>query len=1103
VNITHKKRQLASGISVVAIAAALTVATPAFAQAGSSTLQGTAPAGSQVVATQVDTGSVRRVTAGSDGHYVMPGLQPGTYHVTAGDKAQDVTVAVASTSVVDFEAAAGGREAIVVTGRRPTVDTKSSSVNQLVALHDIASLPQTTRNFLEFADTVPGMQFSVDQNHNTTLRGGAQLNSAGNVYIDGVSQKDYVGSGGGTGGSGSGFTGSGGPSGNGDPGNPFPQLAISEYKVVSSNYTAEYGDAASAIIIAQTKSGTNRFQGEAFFTYTDENLRAKLPSEVATHTPKAKQPSKEYGVALGGPIIKDVAHFFFTWEHKSLANYATVLPAAEVPDSIISLLPGDVQEQFGPVTNPFTENLYFGKIDVEPTDNDRVEVTGNFRLEHNIPNAGGQNAITTQVPYKNNVKRGDAKWQHNGDGWFNAVRVSYQDALSAAEPTKPSPQYDYFYFPNDPAGPNSNAGRASIINVGGPGSGVGVVNRQKGWTVADDATFTNIQLAGTHTLKVGAAFTSIDLTTQNASADQGSATYYFAVTAAGVSPTPFEVQYPLLTEGFNTARVTTNDKQYSAYVQDNWDVSSQLQINLGLRYDHEVIPAYLDYVTPANVVTGMHTNYPGTNIPFGDVLNQDAPGAPAININDYISDGHTRKAPHLFSPRLGFSYDVHADGRMVIFGGYARAYTRNLFSTLALETTKIALNGNPEILFPSPQTPGNFGGTCITPADVGTGHCYAWDPVYLTAAGLATLQANPNSHEVDLINNNIKTPYSDQFSLGIRNRIGDWNTQATVAYIASYNGIYGHWGSRYANGQFYDVTGSQWGAAPVPGVGSLILWDNGFKDHNLQFTLGAQKPYTRQSGWSATAAYTFSSAKQNNSYAYGAGGNMYLFDYPRAEDYDWLRSNSVPRHRLVLTGTKDLPWDIQIAGKLTLATSTPYYSAAYGCNAGVPGCTQNSSGFYVNQYGGGFGRWVALTPKKFLGYKDLDLQITKNFSFFHTFDAYARVDVINVFNWHNYSDTQFTTDSSGNPIRVRYNPNGNIVGSPFTVRLSAGLRFGDVRPALPAAVEALPPPPPATQTCPDGSVVEAGAACPVAAAPPPPPPPPPPPAPTERGERGQ
>jgi len=342
--------------------------------------------------------------------------------------------------------------------------------------------------------------------------------------------------------------------------------------------------------------------------------------------------------------------------------------------------------------------------------------------------------------------------------------------------------------------------------------------------------------------------------------------------------------------------------------------------------------------------------------------------------------------------------------------------------------------------------------------------------------------------------NNIKTPYSDQFSLGIRTRLGDWNAQAVGSYVASYNGIYGHWGARYGNGQFYDASGAQWGAQGVPGIGSLILWDNGFKDRNLQLAVGAQKAYTKASGWSATVAYTFSAAKQNNAYDYAAAANNYLFDYPRAEDYSFLRSSSVPRHRLVLTGTYDLPWDMQIAGKLVLATPTPFY-ASYGCGAGIPGCTQNSSGAYVNSIGGNFGGWVALTPHGTLGYKDFDLQLTKNFTFFHKFTAYARVDVINVFNWKNY-DAANIDYVNGVPAVVRYNRTGSIVGSPFTIRLSAGLRFGDIPPPPPPVVEPPPPPPPppATQTCPDGSVIDATATCPA----PPPPPPPPAPAP-ERG----
>src|SRR5262249_9584774 len=130
----------------------------------------------------------------------------------------------------------------------------------------IETVPQITRNFLEFADAVPGLVFNVDSNGNTTLRGGAQNNNSVNVYIDGVGQKNYVKEGGV---SGQFFS----------QGNPFPQLAIGEYKVITSNYKAEYDQISSAAVTAETKSGTNEFRGDVVGSFTADNFRAQTPSE--------------------------------------------------------------------------------------------------------------------------------------------------------------------------------------------------------------------------------------------------------------------------------------------------------------------------------------------------------------------------------------------------------------------------------------------------------------------------------------------------------------------------------------------------------------------------------------------------------------------------------------------------------------------------------------------------------------------------------------------------------------------------------------------------------------------------------------------------------
>src|SRR4029453_6688277 len=225
----------------------------AAAQSESATLRGKAAASSEITARNIDTGLERHVRAGSDGTYVLVGLPPGTYQVDAGPGTQrNVTLGVASTATLDFAGAAQAAaqpEEVLVTATRLT-EVKTSEVGSGISLHQIEVTPQITRNFLEFADAVPGMQFSVDAKGNTQIRSGTLNTGTTNVYIDGVGQKNYVRP--------SGVTGQAGadPIQNtaGDPGNPFPQLAIAQYKVITSNYKAEYDQVSGAAITAVTKS---------------------------------------------------------------------------------------------------------------------------------------------------------------------------------------------------------------------------------------------------------------------------------------------------------------------------------------------------------------------------------------------------------------------------------------------------------------------------------------------------------------------------------------------------------------------------------------------------------------------------------------------------------------------------------------------------------------------------------------------------------------------------------------------------------------------------------------------------------------------------------
>jgi len=168
-----------------------------MAQSANASLRGQvaqAEAGSEVVATNIATGTVRRSTVRADGSYSLMGLDPGTYNVVANGQTQKVTVTVASTSTLNFaggSAAAPAGDATTldaVTVVAPTLlqEVRTSEVGKTVSLQQIQTTPQVSRNFLEFADAVPGMIFTRDAKGNTSLRGGATNSDGTNVYIDGV-----------------------------------------------------------------------------------------------------------------------------------------------------------------------------------------------------------------------------------------------------------------------------------------------------------------------------------------------------------------------------------------------------------------------------------------------------------------------------------------------------------------------------------------------------------------------------------------------------------------------------------------------------------------------------------------------------------------------------------------------------------------------------------------------------------------------------------------------------------------------------------------------------------------------------------------------------
>ena len=167
-------------------------------------------------------------------------------------------------------------------------------------------------------------------------------------------------------------------------------------------------------------------------TYTDEGLREKTPAEKAAGTGKEGGDSKEYGFSIGGPIIKDKMHFFLTYEAKEFTTPNTVQAPQLFDDNNqeldwVGALTPELRENYGPVANPFDEELFFAKLDWELGYSDRLELSGKSREETQQSGAAGVVAESAASTYVNDDDRLALRWEHSGERYFNEATVTYED----------------------------------------------------------------------------------------------------------------------------------------------------------------------------------------------------------------------------------------------------------------------------------------------------------------------------------------------------------------------------------------------------------------------------------------------------------------------------------------------------------------------------------------------------------------------------------------------------------------------------------------------------------------------------------------------------
>lgn len=942
------------GVSAIALAAAMALGSPAFAQAGAGSIQGqvTGAAGQTVTFTDTVTGQRNTVAVGSDGRYVITGLRPSTYTVQVGSsEAQTVTLAVGQTVTVDFNASSA--DTIVVTAVRNR-EVRTATVNTNVTPFQIETLPTVSRNFLDAAALAPGVTVTNDfTTNNKHMQAGGVAPQNINVFIDGVSNKDQVG-----------LNGVAGQSFS--QGNPFPQSAIQEFQVQTQNFKAEYEDAGSAVITAVTKTGGAEFHGGAYAYYIPQDWFGQ--PYFQRNSPKPDFERRQYGINLGGPIVPDVLHFFIDYE-ATRSQY----PSATI-NLTDPLVPSQYLAENGSATGQFDQDNYFAKLTWYASSADTVNVSYYKRSESDVRDFGEDGGISVRSHARNVGTQSETTtldWTHRADNWLNSFSLSRFKNDTGTPTVTSGPEF------------NLLDGPTKILEAGA--HFFTQANTETNTTFKEEFTWTGFD---DHVIKAGIRYNRAELGREENNAANGR--YYFSANDPSLFPDPdglgltaadysawagftdFQTAIPRYANisTRTPAPVSAKDNQYGLFIQDDWTIDDHWTVNYGLRWDYEDNAFNNKYVTPAAVATALrgYTNWV----------------AAGINAEDYISNGHNRDPfKGEFQPRLGVSYDVNGDRNTVLFAGAGRYYDRNIFYEAALETI-INSQTVPTVFFCGAAGQPS----CSNPLVAASPDYIAWNEAYRDPAALRSAISANVSGDIWVLNNNAKVPYTDQFNIGLRQRFGDWQTSATLAYNHSQDAFIFVRGNRMPDGSYtslgpaYIRDNFPAAGRPAGYTGRVDIGSSNGEAKYLALYLMAEKTYTEESGWGVTGTLTLSSARSNQAHNFA---DAEMFNAGEQDAYGWQDVVGLERWRFVGSGIYDLPWDFELSGVLTLSSGPAYGSIDFD-GRDPPECPEC---IYFDDAGVNHPHGIA--------FKNLDMRLSKTFKLWGAQEFTVDGDVFNVF----------------------------------------------------------------------------------------------------------
>ncbi|RYD20202.1 MAG: TonB-dependent receptor, partial [Lysobacteraceae bacterium] len=359
----------------------------------------------------------------------------------------------------------------------------------------------------------------------------------------------------------------------------------------------------------------------------------------------------------------------------------------------------------GNFVSPFRGDFYFGKLTFTPDDRQTFDLSYSRREESDIQGFGGNTSYEFAENKLNTVDTYLFKWAYRGDSFINEVNLNYLNY--DFNPTSLNPDLPAFNYD-------------TVILIGGRDSTRREV--QQGYTLRDDFTYSGLDK---HTFKFGARVEVTDIEFSNLSYVQPS--YVFRIDTVENPNTNLandtDFTFPAEARlGLGNGTIRGSNTQYGFYIQDDWDITDKLQLNLGLRWDYETNGNNNNFVTSANAAAALRA----------------LPRTSYFDPENYISTGGNRNPfAHAFAPRFGFSYDVNDDGRTVVFGGFGRYYDRNNFNNTIDEQSR-TINPIGVFHFSRDGQPRNGLQTTV------------WDPRYLTRQGLLDLRATSTSGQPEL-----------------------------------------------------------------------------------------------------------------------------------------------------------------------------------------------------------------------------------------------------------------------------------------------------------------------------------------------------------------